>query len=254
MHPLKTMSPTQYICLPSDGMCLRSGRTINNFATSDLCKDLNKLTTGRPYYYAHSFNSSDPNTFCDTCFKVFGLLNIAEKYGKELRGETNDIKGDDNKFTIKQKFYVAVRIKINDFISNLENNTFKPCICQFPSYNSSDFDDQEAIIADNQYSHMSNYTGYGPERALYRQYHRNFIKILDNECDRVWWGAHRGDIDVIRDFNKMKEELIHWSTFFNQEHCWVIEQEKQMQMRIKAAKKIRNINEDCLNHVLSFVH
>jgi hypothetical protein len=251
------MSPTQYICKSSNGMRLRSGRTINNFETSDLCKDLKKLLTGNLHYYPRI--SSDPNTFCDTCFKLFGLLNIAEKYGKELRGETNDIKGDDAEFSIKQKFYVTVRTKINDFISSLET-TFKPCICLFPSYNLRDVDDIQELLVDSQYAHMSNYTGHGPERALYRKYHRNFVKIVDNEHVHRWHGIgiEYGDTTLTRDFDKIKEEFIHWRTFFNQEHCWIIEQEKQKQMRIKSVnktvKKIRNINEDCLNHVLSFVH
>jgi hypothetical protein len=214
------MKPTQYLYSKSNGMLLRSGRTINNFTTSDLHNDMIHMITQshcrtlQNYKVQTPFNSSNPNTFCNVCFKLISLLDIAEKYGKELRGETNNIKGDDKKFSTKQKLYVTVRAKINDFISTIDTSQ---CQCKHDAYDISYFDYLDGclndIIVDKQYAHMANYKGHGPERALYRKYHRNFVKLLNNGRD------FQGFIYVLRDFDKIKKELIHWSKFFNKPRC-----------------------------------
>jgi hypothetical protein len=245
MHPTNiTMSQTQYICPETDDMKDRTGHTFNDITTTDMYSDMMNLC----HYNndnTQSFNSSNPNTFCNTCFKLINLLVIAETYGKELRGETNYISVNNND---KQTLYNAVRKNVNDFISSLDNYQFDPCTCKLPSNDISYFDnldDLNDLVVDKQYS---NYEGHVSERTLYRKYHRNFIKFL-----KFLDGSHdiQGFVYVLRDFQKIKEELIHWSKFFNQEHCVVIEQKR---MTTKTVKEIRNISEDCLNHVLSFVH
>jgi hypothetical protein len=244
------MKPTQYICPKDDGMQLRSGCTINNITTTNLYKEIRTCVVLNNYRYYYPFMadvSYDPyNDTCNTCYNILSLLRIAENYGKELRGETNDIKGDDKEFSTKQYLYIIVRDKINEFISKLDNNKFEICKCILPDYTINKFksvNDAECIIRDMEYSNMANYTGYGSERALYRKYNRDFVRFLG--CCPI-----DGYMVVVRDFKQIKKELIHWSKFFNQQHCWVIEKNKQI---TKAVKENINLNEDCRNHILSFI-
>lgn len=236
------MRPTQFICEPRDGMQLRSGRVLNNITNSDLYNDMNHLIN-------FSFTNKSECSFisyCNNCYQLIGLLYIVEKYGMELRGDTNRMKGDDMNFSKHQKIYVTIRDKIQEFIENIDTN-YVSCYCN--ENHGIYLNDPECyeiytncmISIKSKYKHMENYTGYGPKRELYRQYHDDFMKLEESDD---------GEISSVRDFQKVRDELAHWLKYFNQTHYSIIRKTKKALNKTKITKKLNN---DCISHIISFL-
>lgn len=245
------MRPTQFInSRTSTGMKLRSGRTINCLLTSDLSHDMNLLLD--PYHTPlRKFNNYVQFSFryyCDTCYKIIGTLYLAERHGKDLRGETNVLKGDNKDFSTSKKLYKTIRDKIAEFIQSIDEGTYRPCECDlmtnyiFGEFYEEYMEDAEehlnSSVWQTDYEHMKDYTGYGPERAQYRLYHNDFFKLkIEN---------YTGQILLERDFKKVRDELAHWLVFFNQKHCIDIKKKK-------AFTETGVTIDDCMHHILSFV-
>lgn len=250
------MRPTQYIYTRKDGMRLRSGKRINCILNTDVYNDIrnytdiglcyvqcNVKTRKTPYRHSGIFDKDNSfNSYCESCYKLIGVLYLAEKYGKDLRGETDIMHGYNKNVTLQQ-LYICIQDLIERYINQMNEND---AVCECNSPQKIELVEKQLLILQKlakqpKYQNMKDYNGYGPERALYRKYHQDFIK----------YDFINGQRHAVRDFVKAKEELIHWNKFFKQKHYSIVLKNKQIK---KAAKESIKLNKDCINHILSFVY
>lgn len=192
----------------------------------------------------YSINGESFHHYCDTCFKLIGVLYFSEKYGKILQGETI-ISGDDKTFSIIKRYLNSVKTTINRFITTIDGGECE-CRCNKQCiYIKNELQNalhtMETLTKESNYKPRKNYNGHGPERSLYRKYHLDFLKI-EEDID--------GEPYFVRDINKINDELIHWRNYFNQTHYSIIRQTK------KALKKTylpQTLNKDIICHILTFV-
>lgn len=195
--------PTQFFHNSRNSMTLRSGKTINGIVNSTLYKDFQTLfkrdNTGNTIQFG----------YCRTCFLVCSLFDFLEKYHKDIRGDYNSrIYG-----ALLLEFYLMIRKKLKEYIKTIEDNTIDRCECNTQDYKLNgaiyrNINKMREISQQNEYSKMANYSGYGPERKKYRMYHLNFF-IVEEELDGYY---------ITRDYEKTKDELLHWLKYFNEEH------------------------------------
>lgn len=233
---------TQYFHQGGDAMVLRSGKSINGIKNSTLYKDANILLEGNNDIDTPQFG------YCVTCFRMFTLFDFLEKHHKELRGE-----GKARVYgTTLLKFYTVVRDKLQEFIDSIDSNRYKPCECDAQDYrfNGALYDNicrMSEMSEREEYSEMANYTGYGRDREKYRIYHLNFFVVehlnLFVEEDR-----NPNEYYLTRDFQKAKQELLHWLKYFQQRHQTEID-------TIEAAKKEldKYFPRDCVGEIIKFI-
>ena len=231
-------APTQFIYPRAESMILRSGNAINGVANSQIGMELNAIKTANN-------TSNTPNYgYCRTCFIIFALFEFLEKYHKEIRGEERNIHGSPSEWL---RLYSTVRDKLEEFIGYIDR---WGCHCKCGEENHSlrgtiykNIRLMESLSRRDDYVEMADYTGYGgPEREKYRMYHRNFFVVDEVEDDD-------GSVlcyTISRDFEKTRDELLHWQKYFSQEHQSVLDAAED-------ALSFKNIGNDCVGEIMKFL-
>ncbi len=231
---------------PSElSMILRSGKSINinDFGTSQLYKDLTILVKG----------NNDEDTlhtgYCETCFTIFSLFQFLEKYYKKIRGEEKIINEDNVEMLMD--IYKYIREKLEDFIEAIENGTCNDCECNESNQINdglihSNIRYMQDIYEQDEYVKFKNYSGYGSERVKYRIYHLNFfdIEYLDGVQDED--EDEKGELYITRNWEEIKNELIHWLKYFKQDHQFIIDTTSRKEL-------LKYLNNDCVGEIMKFL-
>ena len=231
-------APKQFIYPRAESMILRSGNVINGVANSQIGRDLNAIKT------ANNTGNTPNYGYCRTCFIIFALFGFLEKYHKEIRGEERNIHGSPSEWL---NLYSTVRDKIEEFIGYIDR---WGCHCKCGEEDHSlrgtiykNIRLMESLSRRDDYVEMADYAGYGgPEREKYRMYHKNFFVVdeVEDDDDSVLCYS------ISRDFQRTRDELVHWLKYFRQEHQTVLDAAEEVLSRY-------NIGNDCVGEIMKFL-
>ena len=232
--PGKGIKYRQFVCSRPESMILRSGKSINGIGNTQLSKDMQIMVSGDNTINAPHYG------YCKSCFSLFAMFEFLEKYHREIRGEERKLNGQ----TLEQwlMLYQTVKRKLEEFIGTIDNGQ---CSCDCNKQDNildgalrENIWHMENLSQQRNYAEFAEYTGYGVDREKYRIYHKNFLTVFDIDEDAYY---------LIRDYQKIREELVHWLKYFSQSHMSQIESAKQELM------KNTNLCKNVIGEIIKFL-
>lgn len=175
---------TQYYCFPSDGMILRSGKSINNFATSELYFDISAMTNKTNKYF---------DKYSIKCATVYCLIDVLNKYYDTLKNNSNMI-----------RFYYIFKQKVKEFICVLEENVkYNDTICGCDDIKRQMKEDKTLEMVKNR--GPGNYHFAPPVSTMYPD------GDMEADVDKnTIWVSYAGIKDVNAFKKKMNKQICSW--------------------------------------------